>query len=86
MSAQRSLILYSYAWCPYCVRVLKAIQELKLQDLIEVRDLDSDQAHLRALLKATGGTQAPCLMVDGVPILESLDIIAYLRKEFGRSA
>lgn len=86
MTEQAELILYSYGWCPYCHKVLKAIQELGISDRIEVRDLDEDQKHLRALLTATGGTQAPCLMIAGKPMLESADIVAYLRKRFGRGA
>ncbi|MEQ1507304.1 MAG: glutaredoxin [Myxococcota bacterium] len=73
---ERALVLYKYDSCPYCVRVLRSIRELGLT--VELRDTRTDPAAFRSLLDATGRTQVPCLFVDGEPLFESLDIIAWL--------
>ena len=39
----------------------------------------TDPQHRQELLDMNGTTQSPCLVVDGEPMLESADIIAYLQ-------
>ena len=45
-----------------------------------VHDVRESTEVRAALLEATGRTQVPCLFVDGVPLLESLDIIDWLTR------
>ena len=35
------------------------------------------------LKEKTGRTQVPCLFIDDVPMFESADIIAWLKKNYG---
>ncbi len=72
----RELALYQFPSCPFCQRVLRAIDRLGLD--VPLRDTLADPEARRELVAATGGTQVPCLFVDGVPLLESLDIVAWL--------
>ncbi|NOY26099.1 MAG: hypothetical protein GXP62_09525 [Oligoflexia bacterium] len=72
----RAVELYAFDTCPYCRRVYSAISRLDLN--IPVRNVHQDPAASAKLREVTGGTQVPCLLIDGVPLLESLDIIDWL--------
>ena len=45
-----------------------------------VHEVNRSSEAREALFRATGRTQVPCLFVDGVPLLESLDIIDWLTR------
>lgn len=77
-----SLILYHYDECPYCQKVRRAITALNISAHIELRNTRQDSRHRDDLRALTGRTQVPCLVIDGKPLLESDDIVAYLRKQF----
>lgn len=69
------MILYYKPTCPYCVKVLAYMQD---QDIaMEMRDT-TDPANRDELAGIAGKTQVPCLVIDGVPMLESDDIVMYL--------
>lgn len=72
----RTLLLYKYDACPYCQRVLRRLPGLDVK--LTLRDTMMDASARDELVDATGRTQVPCLFVDGVPLLESLDILAWL--------
>jgi glutaredoxin len=72
------LVLYFKPTCGFSQRVLRARENLHLTDRITLRDLNADPSAAGELQKITGKTQVPCLVIDGVPRLESADIIAYL--------
>jgi glutaredoxin len=72
----RALRLYHFDACPYCVKVRRAAARLGVD--LPLADTRQDPAALRALREATGGTQVPCLFIDGVPLLESDDIVDWL--------
>ncbi|MGN0035227.1 MAG: glutaredoxin family protein [Coriobacteriales bacterium] len=74
------LVLYKADWCPYCRRVLRFIDTSWKHDAsrIAVRDIDSDPGAREQLARVGGREQVPCLFVDGEPLYESNDIIAYL--------
>ncbi len=71
------LDLYYYDECPYCQRVLRVIQELKLK--INYCNTRKSTEHRDFHLKTTGMTQVPCLYIDGKPMFESMDIIDWLK-------
>lgn len=73
-----TLALYKYDSCPYCQRVLRALDRLGIEG-VEMRDVMRDMAHRRALRDQTGRTTVPCLFVDGQPMFESSDIVAWLQ-------
>ncbi len=75
------LVLYYKPSCPYCARVLMALEELKETHPIAVRllDVSKDSAARAKLLEVGGKATVPCLFVGGKPLYESADIVAYLR-------
>ncbi|MCK6504733.1 glutathione S-transferase N-terminal domain-containing protein [Myxococcota bacterium] len=72
----RALQLFGFKSCPYCQRVLRKAADLGLE--IPWRDVHQDPEASRELLRLTRGTQVPCLVIDGQPLLESADIVAWL--------
>ena len=77
------LELFFFPDCPYCRKVLGAIDDLGLKDKIVFRDARSDPEEKEALVKLTGKTQVPCLVIEGKPMHESEDIKQYLYETFG---
>ena len=75
MAYLSNLTLYYKPTCPYCQKVLAYMQE---QDIAcEMRD--TLQPGVRDdLIRIGGKGQVPCLVIDGQPMYESDDIIAYL--------
>ena len=65
--------------CPYCRRVQRKIDELRISDKIEMRDTRTEPKWRKDLKNRTGRTQVPCLFIDGTPMFESLDIIDFLQ-------
>lgn len=77
--------LYYFESCRFCQRVLSTIDELGIEDKFEYLDILKHPELGDELEKMNGTRQVPCLVVDGKPMLESMDIIAYLRKKFPKS-
>lgn len=73
------LVLYHFESCPYCRLVRNYIDEAGIRDKIEYRDTMESKTYLGELRAATGKSQVPCLMIDGKPLLESKDIVAWLK-------
>lgn len=63
--------------CPYCLRVMAVIDELGIP--VEMRDITEDPSNRDRLVEVGGKQQVPCLFIDGKPLYESSDIIAWLR-------
>ncbi|MBI1368300.1 MAG: glutaredoxin [Planctomycetes bacterium] len=77
-----ALALYYKPTCPYCIRVLEALEDMGR--VIELRNINADRAHYYDLVQGGGKGQVPCLRIaspDGSVswLYESLDIIAYLQ-------
>jgi len=79
------LILYHYDGCYVCGKVHRTINSLGIQDNIQLKNTMQTAAYRSELRALTGRTQVPCLVIDGKPMLESNDIIAYLNQRFGPS-
>jgi len=77
-----NLILYHMDECPYCAKVRDAISKLKIKKLIEYREIDNEK-YRDELIDLTDDYQVPCLVIDGKPMLESEDIIIFLKEKFG---
>ena len=76
-----TISLYGYPQCPYCARVLRAIEELDLE--VPLRNTMQDPGHRSALVEATGRGTVPVLRIEGADgdvewLPESADIIRYL--------
>jgi len=82
----RSLALYHFPTCPFCLKTRRVIRRLSLD--IELRNARSDEAHRAALIAGGGKPQVPCLLItadDGQHtwLYESDAINAWLNREFG---
>lgn len=73
-----NMVLYYKPTCPYCHKVLAFMESngitMEMRNTLEPAARDE-------LMALAGRTQVPCLVIDGKPMLESDDIIAYLRSQ-----
>lgn len=74
--------LYYFASCRFCQRVLSTIDDLNIRSHFEFLDILEHPEYGDELEKMNGTRQVPCLVIDGKPMLESMDIIAYIKKKF----
>ena len=72
------LVLYKMETCPFCRKVVSAIDELGVK--VEYKDLDADEENRAKLLSDTGRQTVPCLYIDGDPMFESDEIIDWLQQ------
>ncbi|HPG25196.1 MAG: glutathione S-transferase N-terminal domain-containing protein [Spirochaetaceae bacterium] len=82
----RGLALYGYPQCPYCRRVLGAIEALDLD--VPLRNTMQESERRRELVEATGRGQVPVLRIESADgdvewMPESEDIVRYLEERFG---
>ena len=68
--------LFKTDLCGFCYRVRAFLEQYGIE--VPLRDTNTDAAAFRELLENTGRTTVPCLFIDGEPLFESLDIIAWL--------
>jgi len=76
------LELYHFDSCPYCVKVRRYIDEIEVRSHIQYHDIHKDSSAHKRLMGMNDDEQVPCLVIDGKPMLESDDIIAWLKKHF----
>ena len=72
------LELYKMDTCPFCRKVFKVIEEMGRSD-VEMHDINRSMEDKERLISDGGKMQVPCLFIDGIPLYESDDIIAWLR-------
>jgi glutaredoxin len=82
----RSMALYQFKTCPFCIKVRREITRLSLH--IELRDAQHDAKQREDLLQGGGSLQVPCLRITDAQghsqwMYESSEINAYLHKRFG---
>lgn len=75
MTKLDDLKLYILPGCPYCAKVDRFLDahDLEVEHLDVTQDANGDD-----LIRIGGKRQCPCLLIDGEPMYESDDIIAYL--------
>lgn len=81
----RSLALYQFKTCPFCIKVRREIKRLSLN--IELRDAQNNEQNRAALLQGGGKAQTPCLRITDEQgnsqwLYESADIIQYMHTRF----
>lgn len=76
--------LFMMPACPYCRKVLLYMGQHGIE--LPQRDITAEPAARERLLREGGKVQVPCLFIDGKPLYESDDIIAYLGKAFADGA
>jgi hypothetical protein len=72
-----ALQLYHRWHCPE--RVRDFIDQQKLSDQIEFIEIGEVKDAEAKLDELTGGSQVPCLVIDGKPMLESREIVQWLQ-------
>jgi glutathione S-transferase len=82
----RHLSLYHFSSCPYCIRIRRVLERLKLH--VELRDIRRDPQHRQILLEGGGRSMVPCLRIEQTDgsvewMYESLHIQRYLEQRFG---
>lgn len=80
MSANHDLVLYYRPTCPFCIRVTDFMRSRGIE--IPRRNISIDSEAARTLVSVGGKQQVPCLFIDGKPLYESSDIIAWLDANF----
>lgn len=68
--------------CGFCASVLNTIQNLKIQDKVELKDIINDTESEKELVIDCGDSQVPTLFVDGEPLRESEEIKQFLVRSF----
>jgi glutaredoxin len=81
----KSLALYQYRTCPFCMKVRQNMRRLSLN--IEQRDAQHDAAHRAALVAGGGKAKVPCLKISDASgqsqwLYDSAAINAYLDSRF----
>ena len=83
-AAARSLTLYEFLACPFCVKVRRELRRLGVD--VERRDAARVPQFREELLKGGGEVKVPCLRIeegaDVVWLYESSDIVRYLQNRF----
>lgn len=68
--------LYYSPQCPYCQKVLSYLKQSGIQ--IPMKNVKVDQTARDELVQQGGYLVVPCLIVNGRPIYDANDIIAWL--------
>lgn len=76
--------LYFMPTCPYCRKVLLYMNQHGIE--LPLRDITAEPEARTTLERVGGKVQVPCLFIDGAPMYESDDIIAYLGRTFADGA
>ena len=81
----RSLALYQYKTCPFCIKVRQEMRRLTLQ--VEQLDAQQPGKHRDELIKQGGLAKVPCLRITDPAgqtqwLYESGEIIKYLQGRF----
>ena len=76
------LTLYHFEGCSYCTRVRQYMAQHKIS--IPLKDIHANPDYREELIKIGGKGQVPCLVIDGKALYESLDIIEWLKQNWGK--
>jgi len=71
-------VVYVRNNCGASRAVTLACENLHLSGALTIKNVSDDASAAAELEKATGSSQAPCLVVDGKAVQESGDIVAFL--------
>ena len=72
----QTLELYIMPGCPFCRKVLSYMERHGMSG--HFCDITANPSDRSTLQNVGGKVQVPCLFIDGKPLYESDDIIAYL--------
>jgi len=72
--------LFYYESCYFCRKVLNFLEKNNLS--LELKNIRTSEENYQELINLNHSSQVPCLLINGEPMLESDDIIDYLKKNF----
>lgn len=78
MATDHELAFYVMTGCPYCIKVKRFLADNGVT--IPERNISTDSDAEQTLIAVGGKRQVPCLFIDGTPLYESGDIIAWIQK------
>lgn len=78
MESTHELELFIKPSCPYCKKVMRYMAVHAIE--IPLSDITSNPEAAEKLIEVGGKRQVPCLFIDGKPLYESDDIVAWLNK------
>lgn len=78
MATNHELALYVMTGCPYCLKVKHFLADNGVT--IPERNISTDSDAEQTLIAVGGKRQVPCLFIDGKPLYESSDIIAWVQE------
>ena len=78
MATIHVLVLYVMTGCPYCIKVKRFLADNGVT--IPDRDISTAPVAEQTLIAVGGKRQVPCLFIDGKPLYESSDIIAWVQE------
>ena len=76
--SEYDLKLYTSKGCIYCLKVTAFLEKNGIE--IAMEEPFNDMKEFEAFMSLTGGSQVPCLMINGEPMRESDDIIAWIKE------
>ena len=72
----KKIVLYINATCPFCKKVLHALDEIDKS--VQIKDISTDDNLREELVDIGGKKQVPCIVINGNPKYESSEIIQWL--------
>lgn len=78
MVTDHELVLYVMTGCPYCMKVKRFLADNGVT--IPERNILANAKAEQTLIAVGGKRQVPCLFIDGRPLYESNDIIAWVQE------
>lgn len=78
MATDHKLELYVMTGCPHCIKVKRFLADNGVT--IPERNISTDPDAEQTLIAVGGKRQVPCLFIDGAPLYESGDIIAWVQE------
>ena len=78
MTTDHELGLYFITGGPYCIKVKRFLADSSVT--IPERNISTDTEAEQTLIAVGGKRQVPCLFIDGKPLYESSDIIAWVQE------
>lgn len=76
----KDVTLYHFMSCPFCGKVRNYLESRGIT--IPMKDTRADNANREELMKLGGKTQVPALLIDGVIMYESNDIINWFEQNW----
>ena len=78
MATDHELVLYVMTGCPYCIKVKRFLADCSVT--FPDGNISTYTEPEQTLIAVGGKRQVPCLFIEGKPLYESSDIIAWVQE------